>query len=183
MKIAIIIAAIAVIPLFLIFLYNQLVKNRNQIENSISSLDALFMKRSDLIPNLVEVVQQHMKFEDDMLTKITSLRTVNSSTNPSVEMEAQQALKSMMIQVENYPDLKSNQQFLNLQYSMNEVEEQISAGRRYVSSSITVYNNSVKTFPNNLVASVGGFKEYDWVYATEKQRENVEVKDLFNKNK
>lgn len=180
MKTIIIIGVSVIVVFFLVYLYNTLVKRRNQIENAISSLDSLFIKRSDLIPNLVETVQQHMQFEEATLTKITSLRNVNSKTDPKLEKEAQEALSSLMIQVENYPDLKSSQQFLHLQYSMNEVEEQISAGRRFVSASITDYNDAVKTFPNNIVASLSGFKEYEWQYATEEQKKSTDIKSLFN---
>lgn len=179
----IIIIAGIILGILLLFgyFYNQLASRQNQIENSISSLDALFIKRSDLIPNLIEVVQQYMQFEDKTLEKITALRSINSQSNPAVEQEAKTAMKSLMVQVENYPDLKANDQFTDLQYSMNEVEEQISAGRRYVSSTITYYNDAVRLFPSNIIANIFGFKKHEWQYATTNQRESVTAKDLFNK--
>lgn len=161
--------------------YNRLTKKRNQIENSISTTDALFIKRSNLIPNLISVAKQYANFEKETLEKVVALRGMNTQTPPSQEQEAQQALQNFMLQVERYPELKTNQQFLNLQYNMTEVEEQISAGRRYISSSITDYNNSVRTFPSNIVAKMTGFPPYQWQYAAQQQRQNIDASELFNK--
>ncbi len=169
---------IALLYLF-ISKYNQLNRDRNQIENAISSLDAIFIKRADLIPNLVSVVKQYMKFEEGTLEKITALRNQGSNANQAIEQAGNDAMKNLMIQVENYPELKANTQFTNLQYSWNEVEEQISAGRRYISSSITVYNNSITTFPSNVVANVFSFKMYEWQFANESQREAIQADKLF----
>lgn len=175
------IAVITIIGLIAIVIYNRLVKSRNQIENAISSLDALFIKRCDLIPGLVQTTQEYMKFEDETLEKITILRSVNATTPPEAEKEMSGALKSLFFQAENYPDLKTNQQFLNLQYSLNEIEEQISASRRYVATAITEYNNTVGTFPNSIIASLSKFKKFEWVYADEKQKATTDIKSLFNK--
>ena len=167
--------------LLIINLYNKLVKSRNQIENSKSSLDALFIKRNELIPNLISLIQQYMTFEKDTLDHITSLRTSTSNSNSAIEKQGVEAMKNVIIQVENYPDLKTNTQFTNLQYSWNEIEEQLSAGRRYVSTSVTLYNNAVKTFPNNIIASMTGFSVYEWEYATKEQKQTINANELFNK--
>jgi len=176
---------VVIIGLIILFIskYNELNRNRNQIENSISSLDAIFIKRNDLIPNLVVVVKQYMNFEESTLEKITAMRNQNSTSNQNVELEGNQAMKNLMIQVENYPDLKANTQFTELQHSWNEVEEQISGGRRYVSSSITVYNNSITTFPSNIVGKITGFKMYEWQFATESQKKSVNADSLFSAEK
>lgn len=175
----IIIAVCVIVVGILISKFNALSKNKNQIENSISSLDAIFIKRADLIPNLVTLVKKYMTFEEGALEKITAMRTVNSKSSTQLEKEGNDAMKSLMVQVENYPDLKASSQFSNLQYSWNEIEEQISAGRRYVSSSITVYNNSITTFPSNIVSNLFGFKQYDWQYATEEKRQSLDTEALF----
>ncbi len=180
MAIYVSISVIVVLLLLAMYYYNQLVRKRNQIENSISSTDALFIKRSDLIPNLISTVQKHMTFEKETLKQIIMLRQMRSNVNPKEEAQAKQALDNLMIQVERYPELKSSDQFRDLQYSLNEVEEQISAGRRYISASITNYNNTIGMFPSNIIAGISGFKKYEWQYASETQRENVNVKDLFN---
>jgi len=177
--ILIILGVIAVIIIYFISVFNGMTKARNQIQNSISSLDASYIKRSELIPNLVATVKQYMKYEEGTLEKITAMRTSKSNTNPEIEKTGTQALKNLMIQVENYPELKANTQFTNLQYSWNESEEQIAAGRRYISSSITQYNNSINVFPANTIASMFGFKNYEWQYATKQQQENVSATELF----
>lgn len=159
--------------------FNKLSKGKNQIENSISSLDASFIKRSDLIPNLIETVKKYMSFESDTLEKITSLRGATSTTNQEVEKAGNNALKNLMIQVENYPELKANTQFTNLQYSWNEIEDEISAGRRYISASITAYNNGLTTFPGNVIGSITGFKKHEWQYASKEQQKNVNASELF----
>jgi LemA protein len=164
---------------FFIAQYNKIIRSKNQIENSISSLDALYIKRSDLIPNLVAIVRQYMKFEESTLEKVTSMRTSTSATNPSIENDGSSLLKGMMVQLENYPELKANTQFTNLQFSWNESEEQISAGRRYVSASVTEYNNRITMFPSNLIASLFALKTYEWKYAKKEQQENINANELF----
>lgn len=168
------------IILFFITLYNKLSKTRNQIENAKSSLDGLFIKRADLIPNLVTVTKQYSSYESELLDKIIKLRQDKSNNNDyQKDGELSKLMKSLMIQVENYPELKANQQFTNLQYSWNEVEEQISAGRRYLSTSITQYNNAVRTFPSNIMAGIFNFRAHEWERATDDQRKNIDAKDLF----
>jgi len=181
MMILIIGAAVIVLLLVYISLFNTLKRKRNQIENAFSVLDALFIKRSDLIPNLITVAKQYMEFEKETLMKITEQRSpLRTSQEYIKEGEIDKIMKQFMIQVENYPDLKANQQFLNLQYNFTECEEQIAAGRRYLSASITDYNDSVVTFPGNIVAGIIGMKTHQWERATESQRENVNANNLFN---
>ena len=183
MTITIIISAVVLVCIFIyISLFNKLKTRRNQIENAFSVLDALFIKRSDLIPNLVSVTKQYMEFEKETLMKITEQRSPSRTSQEYVkEGEIDKILKQFMVQVENYPDLKSNQQFLSLQYSFNECEEQLAAGRRFLSASITDYNDSVVTFPGNIVAGISGMKIHEWERATEAQRQNVNASELFNK--
>jgi len=178
----IITAAAIIVCLFIyISLFNTLKVKRNQIENAFSVLDALFIKRSDLIPNLISVAKKYMEFEKETLMKITEQRSPSRASQEYVrEGETDQIMKQFMLQVENYPDLKSNQQFLNLQYSFNECEEQIAAGRRYLSASITDYNDSVSTFPGNIVAGMCGMKMHEWERAADTQRQNVNATNLFN---
>ena len=183
MTTAIIIVAVAAVICFFTYisLFNTLKTKRNQIENAFSVLDALFIKRSDLIPNLIAVAKQYMEFEKDTLMRITTQRSPSRTSQEYVKAgETDKIMKQFMLQVENYPDLKSNQQFLNLQYSFNECEEQIAAARRYLSASVTDYNDSVSTFPGNVVAGMNGMKMHEWERATDTQRQNVNANDLFN---
>ncbi len=165
---------------FLIAQYNKLKTTRNQIENAKSSLDALFIKRVDLIPNLVTVTKQYMNYESDLLNKLTQLRQQKATDiDYQKDGELSALMKQLMVQVENYPELKASEQFTNLQYSWNEVEEQISAGRRYLSASITQYNNAVQVFPSNVIAGMFNFKVHEWERATDEQRKALDAKNLF----
>ena len=181
----IVLSVIALLIIILIAAYNRLNIRRNQIENAKSSLDALFIKRSDLIPNLVTVVKEYTSYERDVLDKITQLRANSQKDRPSTEYQQDSdlssAVKRLMVQVENYPELKANSQFTNLAYSWNEVEEQIAAGRRYLASSITYYNDAVRTFPSNVIAGIFGFKAHEWERATQEQRKNISAEELFKK--
>lgn len=181
----IIIGVTALLLIIIIGAFNSLSTRKNQIQNAISSLDALFIQRADLIPNLVATVKQYMTFEQDILEKITAMRTkvvATAAENPYLQSdEVSATLKQLLVQVENYPELKANTQFSQLNYAFIDCEEQIAAGRRYLSTSITSYNDAVVIFPNNIIAGMCGFKRYEWVYATEQQRAVPNANELFNK--
>ena len=181
----IILAVLALLIIILIALYNRLNIRRNQIENAKSSLDALFIKRVDLIPNLITVVKEYTSYERDVLDKITQLRANSQKDRQSTEYQhdsdLSSAVRQLMVQVENYPELKANSQFTNLAYSWNEVEEQIAAGRRYLAASITYYNDAVRTFPSNAIAGMFGFKSHEWERATQEQRKAINADELFKK--
>ncbi|MBE0390815.1 LemA protein [Flavobacterium sp. 7E] len=173
------VVCIVLVLVMLIITFNKLSVKKNQISNAISSLDALFIKRTDLIPNLISVVKKYVNYEKETLEAITKLRTSNGNDYLKDD-QTTKLMKSLMINVENYPELKANTQFTNLQYSFNECEEQIAAGRRFLSSSITDYNDQVVVFPSNIIAGLFGFKIHQWEFATEKQRENVDAETLMN---
>jgi LemA protein len=176
------IALLTVLLTVLISGYNRLNRRRNQIENAKSSLDALFIKRHDLIPNLITVTQTYADYERETLDKIIQLRqSVHLDGEYQQDNELSALVKRLMVQVENYPELKASQQFTNLQYSWNEVEEQIAAGRRYLSASVTQYNDTVRVFPSNLIARFFGFSVHEWERASEEQRESPSAKELFEK--
>lgn len=157
--------------------YNSIITKRNQINNALSSLDALFIKRNDLIPNLVSLVKQYMNFETSTLEKITQLRS--NQPEYKADNEASQQINKVLLQVEAYPELKTDTQFTNLQRSWNEAEEQIAAGRRFLSTSITAYNNTIMAFPNNVIAGMMGAKPYQWQEATLQQTQVPNAENLF----
>jgi LemA protein len=150
-------------------------------------LDALLKKRYDLIPNLISSVQEYMKYESGTLTEITQIRT--KAMSPSISSEEKielanqlsSAMRGINVAFENYPELKANQNFLQLQGSLNEVEEQISAARRTYNAVVTDYNNGVEMFPSNIIASLMGLKKKPVFVIEESERKNVDVKGLFNK--
>ncbi|NME72236.1 LemA family protein [Flammeovirga aprica] len=169
--------------LYFISVYNSLIAKRNQVENSFGGIDVQLKKRCDLIPNLIKVAGKYMTHEKEVLTNLTALRTQATSgtlsTEERIELDQKMssAMKSIMISVENYPDLKANQSVDMLQRSLNEVESQISASRRFYNSTVTSYNTAIETFPNNIVAGMAGCQRKTVFQATVAERENVDVND------
>ncbi|WKV11991.1 LemA family protein [Marivirga harenae] len=174
-----------VLLLIIILMYNSLVNKKNQVENSFSTIDAMLKKRYDLIPNLVNTVKAFMKHEKDLLSEITELRTKAVSGNLSdsekidVENRISGKMGGIMVAVENYPDLKSNSNFLQLQGAWTESEEQISAARRAYNSTVTDYNNAIQMIPTNMLASMMNYKKKDWFEIPNNERNNISAKDLF----
>lgn len=179
------ILAIAVL-IFGIGIYNSLIGKKNQVVNAFSAIDVMLKKRFDLIPNLVEVVKQYTNYEGETLTKITELRGkalgVGATEGDKLALDQQigSAVKGLMVSVENYPDLKANTNFLNLQSTWTESEEQIAAARRNYNASVTTYNNAVMMFPGNMFAGMLGYQTMQVLATAEEERRNVSAKELFN---
>jgi LemA protein len=176
---------VGIIVLIIGLLYNSLVGKKNQVQNVFASIDALLKKRYDLIPNLVSTVQSYMNHERNTLTEITQIRAKavsgNISDDEKVELDNKitKALGGIMVAVENYPDLKANQNFLQLQRSLTEIEEQISAARRAYNAAVTDYNNAIEMVPTNFLASLMNYQRKQVFEISESQRQNVDVKNLF----
>ncbi len=180
------IGALVLVPLILyIVMYNSLIGKKNQVEYAYSGIDVQLKKRHDLIPNLVATVRQYMEHERGLLERITELRTRAISPNlpegerMQVESALSGALHNLMVAVENYPVLKANENFLQLQASLNEIEEQIAAARRTYNSAVTDYNNAIEMFPTNFVASTMGLKRRAVFEAEESERATPSVSQLF----
>lgn len=169
-----------------ILAFNSLINRKNKVEYAYSSTDVMLKKRRDLIPNLVESVKQYMNYEQNLLTEVTKLRTnlmnENINDNERFQMENQVSgiLGKLRVAVENYPELKASQNFLQLQGSLNEIEEQISAARRAYNAAIFDYNNAVEMFPTNIFAGAFGYKRRPSFELPPEERENANVKSLFN---
>ncbi|MCB0737078.1 MAG: LemA family protein [Bacteroidetes bacterium] len=179
-------AIAAIIIIAIIGMYNGLIRVKNQIDNAQGGIDAQLKKRFDLIPNLVETVKQFASHEKDLLENIVALRNsglkqnLSDTEKASVDQKLSGALSGLMVQVENYPDLKSNENFLNLQRNLNEVESQLSAARRSFNASVTDYNNGIESFPKNIIAAMMGLKRRDVFIIAESEKANANVKNLFN---
>lgn len=146
--------------IIIIAIYNNLVHLRNNVDKSESGIDVYLQQRFDLIPNLVEVTKTYMNYENDILEKIARLRTMyNENKDVNASNELNNRYKTIMAVVENYPDLKANEQFLKLQKSLVKIESQLQAARRIYNNDVTKYNTKIATFPNNLIATMFGFKE------------------------
>jgi len=171
--------------LFFIVSYNSLIRKRNQVTNHYGTMDVQMKKRHDLIPNLVGAVKTFMDHEKDLLEKLTQIRTkldsgLNSEQGEVLENEISSALGQFNITVENYPDLKSNQNMSQLQASLNEVEAQIAASRRVYNTAVTSYNDKRQVFPSNILASMFGFQAEETFTISEAEKANVNVTELFN---
>ncbi|HPR61208.1 MAG TPA: LemA family protein, partial [Prolixibacteraceae bacterium] len=131
-----ILISVAFILLVFVFMYNNLIRKRNEVDNAFGGMDVQLKKRYDLIPNIVATVKQYATHEKELLTKVTEMRAKATSGNISneekvaLDNQISAGMKSIMVAVENYPDLKANENFMNLQRTLNEVESQISAARR-----------------------------------------------------
>lgn len=172
---------IAILILCVWHTYNSLVQLRNKVKEAFSTMDVYLKKRYDLIPNLVDIVKGYAQHESDTLQEVTKMR-VNApqgDLNAAIdgEMKIGDALKSLLVVVEKYPDLKANTNFLDLQERLSKMEEEIAFSRRYYNGSVREYNNSCQMFPLNLVAGIFGFKSLP-MYAVESEQERkvVDVK-------
>ena len=164
--------------------YNALVRRRNRVDQAYSTIEVQLVQRYDLIPKLVETVKQYMGHERSLLEDIVRLRQkAVSSTSPSDKIKADNELSRAMgqlnVTMENYPQLKASDNFLQLQRSLNEVEEQLAAARRSYNAAVVDYNNAVQTFPNSLVAGTMSFGTRTMFVAEEKKRGDVDMRGLF----
>ena len=144
---------VVLIVLWAIGAYNGLVTLRQRVKNAWSQIDVQLQRRFDLIPNFVETIKGYMTHEKDTLTKVTELRTswANAGTvNEKAELnnELSGALKTIMAVSENYPDLKANQNFLDLQEELRNTENKISFSRQFYNDSVTMYNTKLELFPS-----------------------------------
>ena len=160
-------------------LYNRLVKLRNGAEEAFKSIDIFLKQRYDLIPNLVNTIKGYTQYESSTLEKIVQLRSqamsANGTDGGAAENALSGALKSVFALAENYPDLKANQEFLNLQQTLTGLEESIQRARRYYNASVRDLNNSVETFPSNIFAGMFGFHKMDYFEVDEAETQNVKV--------
>ena len=177
---------LVVIGIVLILMYNSLVSKKNQVENIFAGVDTQLKKRYDLIPNLVASVSKYMEHEKSLLSEVTKLRADANKPNISDEQKialdakVSSALGSIMIAVENYPELKANENVMHLQATLNEVEEQISAARRAYNQAVTDYNNAIEMIPTNFMASAMNYRRKEVFEIVESERKNVNVKELFS---
>jgi len=172
---------IAIVLLFVALTYNKLIQLRNKVKEAFSTMDVYLKKRYDLIPSLVEVVKGYAKHETDTLQNVTKMRSEAKQGNLADaihgEMKISDALKSIFVVVESYPELKANTNFLDLQGKLSKMEEEIAFSRRYYNGSVRAYNNQCQMFPFNLIASIFGFSTLP-MYEVEntKERNVVNVK-------
>ena len=170
---------------FVVATYNGLVTARQKVKNAWSQIDVQLQRRFDLIPNFVETVKGYMTHEQDTLSKVTELRSswANATTvDEKAELNNQLSgtLKTIMAVSENYPDLKANQNFLDLQEELRNTENKISFSRQFYNDTVTMYNTKLEVFPSNIIA--GWFKfTAESLFAAESDEARKNVKVDFNK--
>ena len=169
----IIIGIVVVLLILFIATYNGLVRRRNQVKNAWAQIDVQLKRRYDLIPNLMETVKGYMKHERETLEAVTNARNLaqqltsaGAGERAKAEGELSSALARLLAVVENYPDLKANQNFLALQEELTSTENKISFSRQYYNDSVLRYNNQTQMFPSNIVASITGFKASEFFEVT-----------------
>lgn len=181
----IILGIIVLLIIFVISIYNSLVTLKQRVKNAWSQIDVQLQRRFDLIPNLVECVKGYMSHEEDVLTKVTELRTswANASTiSEKVELDNQLsgALKTIMAVSENYPDLKASQNFSELQEELRNTENKISYSRQFYNDTTTRYNTKLELFPSNIIAGMFHFTP-ETLFKTESDEARKNVKVDFSK--
>lgn len=179
MTLVIIIAIIAVVIFSVIGIYNNLVKLRNNRENAFADIDVQLKQRYDLVPQLVATVKGYASHEKELLESITAARSAAAnaaSIDEKIKADQQltSALAGLKVQVEAYPDLKANQNFLQLQGELSDIENKLAAVRRYFNSATRELNNAVQTFPGNIFAGIFGFKKEAMYEIEASQRAAVE---------
>ncbi|MFH1501455.1 MAG: LemA family protein [Candidatus Eisenbacteria bacterium] len=179
MGIFLLVVVVAII-IWLISMYNRLVVLRNRIENAWSQIDVQLKRRADLIPNLVETVKGYAAHEKEVFLKVTEARSaLMNATGVKEQGDANNmltgALKSLFAVAENYPELKANQNFLQLQEELAGTESKVAYARQFYNDSVLKYDNMREKFPSNIVANMFGFKEREYFAVDEGDREPVKV--------
>lgn len=177
----IIIGVVVVLLVLVLVTYNSLIQLRNKVKEAFSTMDVYLKKRYDLIPNLVDIVKGYAKHETDALQEVTKMRvnTQKGDLDSAIDSEVKigDALQSLLVVVEKYPDLKANTNFLDLQERLSKMEEEIAFSRRYYNGSVREFNNKCQMFPFNLIAGMFGFKALPMYQVdSDKERQVVDVK-------
>jgi LemA protein len=166
--------------LFGVGLYNGLIRLKVLVDEAWSGIDVQLKRRYDLIPNLVETVKGYAKHEKETFEKIAELRSAamkaqGVADKSKIENQLTSTLKTLFAVAENYPELKANENFLELQTTLNQIEDEIQGARRYYNGAVRDFNTKIMVFPNSLIAGMLGFKAREFFEAQEGERENVKV--------
>ena len=173
-------AVLAAVVLYVVVVYNGLVRLRNRIENAWSQIDVQLQRRYDLIPNLVETVKGYATHEREVFERVTQARNQaigaqGVASQAQAENAITGALKSLFAVAEAYPELRANQNFLSLQEELSATEGRIAYARQFYNDAVQSYNTKIQQFPSNLIAGPFGFKEREYFEADDTSRGPVQV--------
>jgi LemA protein len=170
------IVVLVVLVLWFVAVYNGLVRSRNQVDNAWSQIDVQLKRRHDLIPNLVEVVKDYMSYEKEVLENVTKARAAAAGATTVTDRAMAEggltaALGRLFAVMENYPQLKANQNVGQLQEELTSTENKIGFARQFYNDSVMSFNNRLQVIPNNIVASLANFKQRDLFTIPEAEKE------------
>lgn len=179
MTLIIILGVVLLLVLMCVGMYNSLIKLRNNRENAFANIDVQLKQRHDLIPQLVATVKGYAQHEKELLTRVTEARAAAmqaTGINDKIQAENQlsSALSGLRVSLEAYPDLKSNQNFLQLQNEISDIENKLAATRRYFNTATRELNNKVQTFPSNILAGMFGFHKEPMFEVPTEERASLE---------
>jgi len=174
----VILAIVVILALWAVAIYNRLVKLRNVCQEAWSGIDVQLKRRANLIPNLIETIQGYAKHERQIFKEVTEARTrAIGAKDPAEKASAESALsmgiRSLFAIAEDYPELKANENFLNLQQQLAELEEQIQLARRYYNGAVRQFNTAIEIFPNNMVAGPFGFEKMEFFELDDEEKRQV----------
>ena len=181
----ILLGIISIVILFVWSSYNSLISLRNKVKEAWADIDVQLKKRYDLLPDLIETARKAMVVDEQILTKITQLRSSaiqSASSNPNpedrskLEAEISSSIRDFKVQVEAYPDIKSHGELTNLMDKVTEIEEKIAYARRFFNQNVMEYNTKVEVFPSVVIANFFNFQKERFFEATSEEREDIKVK-------
>ena len=176
----VVVGTIVVVFMYIFITYNSLVKANNYVKEAFSTMDIYLKKRWDLIPNLVEVVKTYAIHEKNVFTEITNLRSrIYQDLDVNKKISVNEGITSNLLAIigvaEKYPDLKANENFMQLSKDLTQIEDEIANSRKYYNGCVRIFNNKIQMFPNNLIASIFKFKEASMFEANVEEKNNVRV--------
>lgn len=177
----ILIIIVVLLILYVVGVYNSLVGLKNNVEDQYSQIDVELKRRFDLVPNLIETVKGYTKHENSTFKEVVAARNTYANANGMGEQlkadgELSNAINKLFALAESYPELKANENFIQLQNELSEIEQKIVYARGFYNDSVLKLNNKIEMFPSNIIASMFGFKKREYFEANGSERENVKVK-------
>lgn len=185
MKILIIVSVVALLGIMVVIVNNQIIAKKNQVAQAFGSIEIYLKNRFDLLPNLAGMLNRYMAHEKEIMVKVTELRSkVCKAMEPKEKIAASNELTNFMgglhLNMENYPNLKADTQFLDLQCKLTDMEDHISAARRAYNAAVTVYNNTIQQFPVNLIAELRKDKAAVLLEIPKAEQKEIDINQLLN---